>query len=229
MVVELRNVSKVYELPESGISYKVLSDISLLISPSESIAVTGPSGSGKSTLLNLMGTLDIPSSGQILLNDRLPDYSRDEDLASIRNRYIGFVFQAHHLLPQLTLLENILLPTLPLKDGKLQETANELALELLKKMGLDSRVHHRPSQLSIGECQRTAVIRALINRPQLLLADEPTGSLDQENASLLVNLLLDLQKEFGFALVMVTHSNELAARLKKVYRLSSGVLTLVTN
>jgi lipoprotein-releasing system ATP-binding protein len=224
MIAELRNISKVYEKPGSGIHQRVLDDISIQISETDTLAIIGPSGSGKSTLLNILGTLDRPSSGTLLLQDQLIDPDDSSALADIRNKYIGFVFQLHHLLPQLTLMENILLPTLPLKTGKDKQSAAARALHLIERVGLQNHLHHRPSQLSVGECQRAAVVRALVNQPKLLLADEPTGSLDAENAEQLARLLLDLRKEQNFSIVVVTHSPDLASKMNKVYRLSSGNL-----
>jgi lipoprotein-releasing system ATP-binding protein len=224
MIAELQHISKSYENPGTGASIPVLIDISLSVHKNESIAIIGPSGSGKSTLLNILGTLDQPDSGKLLLNDKSPNYIDDQELAIIRNQYIGFVFQMHHLLPQLSLFENLMLPSLPIKDKNLVHARAERAHALLAKVGLEKRLHHRPAQVSIGECQRTAVIRALINKPELILADEPTGSLDEENAIQLVQLLLDLKSEHEFSLVMVTHSSELASKMDKVFRLHSGIL-----
>ncbi|NVO18948.1 MAG: ABC transporter ATP-binding protein [Bacteroidetes bacterium] len=224
MIAELLNISKVYEKPGSGIQQRVLDDISLQITESDTLAIIGPSGSGKSTFLNILGTLDRPSSGTLLLQGQLINPDDSPSLAYIRNKCVGFVFQLHHLLPQLSLLENILLPTLPIKSLKEKQLAAERAVRLIERVGLQSHLLHNPSQLSVGECQRAAVVRALVNQPKLLLADEPTGSLDAENAEQLASLLLDLRKEQNFAIVAVTHSLELASKMDKVYKLSSGKL-----
>lgn len=221
MIAELQAVSKSYPLLET----KVLNDVSLQIPPNSSIAITGPSGSGKSTLLNILGTLDSPDSGKLILNGTHPDYIDNQLISNIRNKFIGFVFQSHHLLPQLTLLENIQLPLLPLTNSDEKQQAIERGIALMKRIGLSEKLNSRPSQASVGECQRTALVRGLVNSPKLLLADEPTGSLDSENAGNLIDLLLELQKEQGFSMVVVTHSMEIASRLQKVYQLKSGILT----
>ena len=224
MLAELQQVTKYYGLPGSDQSSRVLHEISLQIAECENIAIVGPSGSGKSTLLNILGTLDSPTSGKVLLKGISVNDMNESRLAETRNKDIGFVFQMHYLLPQLTLLENILLPLLPQKDKILQKNAHEQALQLIHRVGLSKQLHKFPSQLSGGECQRTAVVRALINKPRLLLADEPTGSLDAANASQLADLLAELNKEQGVAMVIVTHSMELAGRSDKIYRLQEGKL-----
>jgi len=225
MVAELQQVVKIYETPGSEIQAKVLDGISLTIHQGETLAITGPSGSGKSTLLNILGTFDKPTSGQVLL-DGSPVLLTNERLVSeLRNRYLGFVFQLHHLLPQLSLLENVLLPLLPNKDKSQHKAATESALHLLEKVGLKDHLHNKPSQLSVGECQRAAVVRALINHPRLLLADEPTGSLDADNAALLIQLLLELKQELEFSMVIVTHSSVLAKNMDTVYHLAGSKLT----
>jgi lipoprotein-releasing system ATP-binding protein len=226
MLAELRQITKYYEQPGSGIHNQVLDDISLQISDNERIAIVGPSGSGKSTLLNILGTLDRPTSGKVFLENQLIEQMDDNRLAEIRNTFIGFVFQMHHLLPQLTLLENVLLPFLPQKDKAILKSSTEHALHLINRVGLSKQLHQFPSQLSVGECQRTAVVRALINQPRLLLADEPTGSLDAANAEQLATLLSDLNHEQNVALVIVTHSMELAGKMDKIYQLREGKLTM---
>jgi len=225
MLAELQQITKFYEQPGSSVKNYVLQQISLQIRKNERIAIVGPSGSGKSTLLNILGTLDKPSSGKIILDGDLADQMDENRLAEIRSSFIGFVFQMHHLLPQLTLLENVMLPLLPQKDRNIIKSANQRALHLVDRVGLSSHLHKFPSQLSVGECQRTAVVRALINQPQLLLADEPTGSMDADNASQLAQLLTELNQEENVALVIVTHSSELAAKMDKIYFLHEGRLT----
>jgi lipoprotein-releasing system ATP-binding protein len=186
------------------------------------MAVVGPSGSGKSTLLNIMGTLDRPSAGRVLLEGRDLAGLPEQDLSAVRNRSIGFVFQDHHLLPQCTVLENVLIPVLAQRARA--GDAAERACSLLDRVGLGGRLDHRPGQLSGGECQRVAVVRALINQPRLLLADEPTGSLDGANAEAMTDLLAELNEEEGIALVVVTHAERLAERMRPVYRLCDGQL-----
>ncbi len=222
MLLELENVSKGYDAPAGGERSLVLRGLSLRLGEREAVAIVGPSGSGKSTLLHLMGGLDRPTSGSVRLSGR--DLARlgDEDLARVRNEEIGFVFQSHHLLPQCTAWENVLVPTLV--RGSTPE-ARARARSLLERVGLGARLHHRPGELSGGECQRVAVARALIQRPRLVLADEPTGSLDRAAAAELGRLLAEANVEEGAALVVVTHSEELARRMGRVLRLADGVLT----
>lgn len=217
MLAELQQVSKHYD-------HQVLNEISFTINRGDSIAIVGPSGSGKSTLLNILGTLDRPSSGRVLLNDEGIESLDDNKLAGIRNQFIGFVFQLHYLLPQLSLLENILLPVLPEKNRSLVKAAEQRAYRLIERVGLSNRIKHLPGQLSVGECQRAAVVRALINNPGLLLADEPTGSLDEKNAAALGTLLAELNSEEKMGMVVATHSMELARRMKVIYRLHLGRL-----
>ena len=224
MLLELTGVSRTYASPDGGSPVSVLKNVDLHLMPGEALAIIGPSGSGKSTLLNIMGALDHPSAGQVRLDGRELGSLNELELATVRNRNIGFVFQLHHLLPQCTVLENVLVPTLT--DAVALQTDATLARaeELLKWVDLTSRLTHRPGQLSGGERQRVAVVRALINRPKLLLADEPTGSLDHSAAVKLVDLLVDLNKKEGVALVLVTHSLELAHRLPRVLELREGSL-----
>ena len=224
MLLELKQVQKIYAAPDGAAPVSVLAGVNLMLSAGEAVAIVGPSGSGKSTLLNIMGTLDQPTAGQVLLAGRDVAALPENELAAIRNREIGFVFQQHHLLPQCTILENVLLPTLTAPAELQTETARQRATRLLARVGLQARLTHRPGQLSGGECQRVAVVRALINQPKLLLADEPTGSLDHVTAVNLGQLLLELNREEGVSLVLVTHSRELAARLPRVLELRDGKL-----
>jgi lipoprotein-releasing system ATP-binding protein len=226
MLAELKQITKYYERPGSFVRNLVLSEISLQIAENERIAIVGPSGSGKSTLLNILGTLDRPSSGKVILNGNLIDQMSEFQLAELRNTLIGFVFQMHHLLPQLTLFENVLLPVLPHKDKKNLVAAKERALHLIDRVGLSDHVHQYPSQLSVGECQRTALVRALINKPRLLLADEPTGALDASNADKLATLLAELNREENVAMIIVTHSMELASKMDRIYQLREGRLLI---
>jgi ABC-type lipoprotein export system ATPase subunit len=220
MLVELTHVQKNYASPFG----EVLRDINFQLAAGEAVAIVGPSGCGKSTLLNLIGALDQPTRGTIRFNGRdLAGLSANE-LAGIRNRDIGFIFQLHHLLPQCTILENVLIPTLANPSASNTAAAVQRAERLLDRVGLKPRLHYRPGQLSGGERQRTAVVRALINQPKLLLADEPTGSLDQAGAENLAQLLQELNQEERVALVVVTHSRELAGRMKRVLELRDGVM-----
>src|SRR6266540_1623277 len=226
-LLKLIDVCKRYESPTGTEAVPVLRDISLEIGRGESAAIVGPSGSGKSTLLNIIGTLDRPSSGQVLLDGKELSLLDDIQLAAVRNREIGFIFQAHHLLPQCTVLENVLVPTLANKDAALRDGAVERAKRLLEKVGLGARFTHRPGQISGGERQRVAVVRALINQPKLLLADEPTGALDRASAQGLADLLVALNKEEGVTLIVVTHALDLARRMGRVLELRDGQLVPV--
>jgi len=223
MILELRDVHKGYASPEGTGSLEVLRGIDLSVESGESLAVVGPSGSGKSTLLNLMGALDRPTAGEVRFRGERLSEMGERELARLRNREIGFVFQLHHLLPQLTVLENVLLPTLPAGRGGDPE-AHERARRLLDRVGLGERLRHRPVELSGGERQRTALVRALINRPSLLLADEPTGSLDAEASGALGDLLAELNREEAVTLIVVTHSDALARRMARRLELRSGRL-----
>lgn len=260
-ILDLENVVKQYDAPGGGAATAILRGITLSVAAGDALAIVGPSGSGKSTLLNIMGTLDRPTSGRVRLEGRdLADLG-DEQLAALRNRRIGFVFQLHHLLPQCTALENVLVPTLapgarqadvarparpavgrgaplqprpgepktrpdePAVPQEAQgESAEDRARRLLERVGLGERLDYRPGQLSGGERQRVAVARALINRPALLLADEPTGSLDRAAAEDLAELLAKLNREEGLTLVVVTHSPALASRTKRQLELRDGQL-----
>ncbi len=223
-LLKLNGVSKAYESLADGGSVDVLKGITLEIAAGESVAIVGPSGSGKSTFLNIIGTLDQPSAGSVLLEGEDLAGLDEERLAEIRNREIGWIFQSHHLLPQCTVIENVLVPTLACKDAELNKDAEARARRLLERVGLKDRVAHRPGQLSGGERQRVAVVRALINRPKLLLADEPTGALDRVSADNLGQLLVELNKEEGVTLIMVTHAPDLAARMGRSLELRDGNL-----
>lgn len=202
----------------------VLRGVSMRLGASESAAIVGPSGSGKSTLLNIIGGLDRPDEGKVVLLGQDLSQQDDDALARIRNRRIGFVFQAHYLLPQCTVLENVLIPTLVCEDRSIRDKGPERAKRLLDHVGLGGRLGHRPAQLSGGEQQRVAVVRALINCPTLILADEPTGALDHAAATALGELMVEINREEKTALVVVTHSPELAGRMNRVFKLSDGLL-----
>jgi ABC-type lipoprotein export system ATPase subunit len=223
-LLKLSRVTLCYESGGGAPSVEVLKGVSLEVARGESLAVIGPSGSGKSTLLNIIGTLDRATSGEVVLAGQ--DLSRldDKKLAEVRNRQIGFVFQSHHLLPQCTVMENVLVPTLADTSGHLATGAPERVERLLKRVGLGERMNHRPGQLSGGERQRVAVVRALINQPQLLLADEPTGALDRAAAEQLAQLLLELNREEGVTLIVVTHALDLARKMGRVLELTDGIL-----
>ena len=207
-----------------GVEKPVLRGVNLRLDAGEMAAIVGPSGSGKSTLLNIIGTLDAPDSGSLALDGTSLIGLDEKALAKVRSQKLGMVFQLHHLLPQCTVLENVLIPTLAEGPAQRKEPAETRAKRLLNRVGLGERLAHRPGQLSGGERQRVAVVRALLNEPKLLLADEPTGALDQDSATNLTDLLIELNKEEGVALLVITHSPELATKLGKTYRLDEGVL-----
>ena len=214
----VENVSKTF--PTRGQPLVVLQGVSLELEPGANLAIVGPSGSGKSTLLHLIGTLDEPSSGTIEIDGRRPHTLPELELARFRNASIGFVFQDHHLLPQYSVLENVLIPTLAFSGSGRDDEAR--ARKLLERVALAERLDHRPAELSGGERQRVAVARALINGPSLLLCDEPTGSLDAASASAVAELLFELHREVGTILIAVTHSEELAARFERRCDLREG-------
>jgi ABC-type lipoprotein export system ATPase subunit len=222
--LKLEQVSKLYDSVQDGPPVRVLDGVSIAIQQGESAAISGPSGSGKSTLLNIIGTLDAPTTGRVFLRDQNLAQLNELHLAALRNRQIGFIFQAHHLLPQCTVLENVLVPTLASSESAQRKNAPERARRLLDRVGLGGRIDHRPGQLSGGERQRVAVVRALINQPELLLADEPTGALDRAAAEELARLLIELNREERVTLILVTHAPDLAARMKRVFRLQDGRL-----
>lgn len=223
-MLEIKTLTKSFQ-SGSGVQRIILDELSLSVQDGESVAIVGPSGSGKTTLLNMLGALDRPDSGDVFL-DGEPVFSKDEkQLAQFRNQSIGFVFQLHHLLPQLNLLENILLPVVA-QQSAVDSVSRKRAEELTQKLGIAGLQNQRPGQLSGGECQRTAVARALINRPRILLADEPTGALDQQSSNQLADLLLQLNREENTSLIVVTHSMTLASKMDKIYQLENGKLQL---
>ena len=221
-LVKLENVTKTYPTP-GGEGLTVLEDVSLAVAAGESLAVVGPSGSGKSTLLNIIGTLDRPTSGRVLLDGLDLSHLADEALAAIRRGRIGFVFQLHHLLPQCTALENVLVPAMA-GGGAVSSQTEQRGRQLLERVGLADHMAYRPGHLSGGERQRVAVARALINEPTLLLADEPTGSLDRAASENLEELLVELNREEGVTLIVVTHATALAAHMARAMELRDGRL-----
>ena len=204
-----------------GQPLKVLTDVDFAMAPGESASVVGPSGSGKSTLLYILGALEPPTTGTVLLDGKNPFEMNEKMLSEFRNEKIGFVFQDHHLLPQCTVVENVLIPTLVAQENA---AFHERALDLLEQVGLSARINHRPFELSGGEKQRVAVARALIMQPQLLLCDEPTGNLDHSSTEAVTSLLLDLHKKHQNMLVVVTHNPEVATRFTQRYELTGKCL-----
>jgi len=224
-MLELVHVAKTYPSPGNEEGVCVLKDIDLKVDEGESLTIVGPSGSGKSTLLNIIGALDCPTQGRVLLGGKDLAGLDETELARIRNRQIGFVFQLHHLLPQCTVLENVLVPTLADSERPPAKELHERATNLLRRVGLKDFLLHRPGELSGGQRQRVAVVRALINKPRLLLADEPTGSLDKDASQNIGDLLIELNHSEQVTLIVVTHSLKLAERVGQVMELNNGLLT----
>lgn len=222
-MLELVNVSKLY--PFEGGSLQVLDNVSLTVEPGQSVAIMGPSGSGKTTLLNLIGGLDRPDAGKVMLNRKNLSVLRPGELARVRNTMIGFVFQLHYLLPQCTVLENVLLPTLAMPMlGMEKQHLRKRAMELLERTGISEQANRLPGQLSGGQRQRAALVRALINQPNVVLADEPTGAVDSKTAEQIMDLLLELNKNEGAALVIATHSERIARKAQRRFTLDNGAL-----
>lgn len=221
MGLAVENLDKEY--PTRSGSLVVLSGVSLALEAGEALAVMGPSGSGKSTLLNILGTLDTPTRGRVALDGVDPFALPERALAAFRNRHVGFIFQDHHLLPQCSVLENVLVPTLVAAEGD-KAGFEEEARRLLDRVGLSGRLDHRPAELSGGERQRAAIARALIRKPKLLLADEPTGNLDRKTAQGVGELLTELHRQEGAVLVVVTHSPDLARLLPRRAEMADGRL-----
>ena len=219
-LLNVENLTREFISSESGEPLRVLRGLSLEVTRGESIAIVGSSGCGKSTLLNLIGTLDEPTNGTLTFDGRDLSQLNAEELALLRNCEMGFIFQSHHLLPQCSVMENVLVPTIAHRTSSASD--EERGRRLLERVGLGERLSHRPSQLSGGERQRVAVVRALINEPQLLLADEPTGALDEDTADKLGQLLVELNREENVTLITVTHSPSLADRMDRTVKLADG-------
>ena len=222
MLLQLKNISKGYGEAGTHSFRPVLKELNLELEKGQKVAIIGPSGSGKTTLLNLIGALDTPDSGEVLFNGTNITGYTSTQLAAFRNKNLGFVFQLHHLMPQLSLWENVLLPLLP--QGRVTKEQKDWAEYLINKVGISNQRNQKPSEMSGGECQRTAVVRALINKPELILADEPTGALDEAHANALSELLVQLSEDEGVTLVTVTHSAELAEKMGTKFLLKNGKL-----
>jgi len=216
---------KVDQLSKSFDNQLILDSIFFEIEKGDTAAILGPSGSGKTTFLNIAGMLDTADSGNVYFNGQDVSYLAEKERSEFRNKHIGFIFQMHYLLPQCTVLENVLIPTLTYNSKNEKLLALSRAEYLLEKMGMIEHKHKLPGQLSGGECQRTAFVRALINQPELILADEPTGSLDEESADILANELIHLNKEFNTTLIVVTHSLRLAEKMNKTWHIHNHQLT----
>lgn len=220
IVLCAENISKIYQ--DGKLNVSVLNNLNLTVPAGQSVSIIGASGSGKSTLMHILGGLDVPTTGNIsLMGTKLNGLSQRK-LGNLRNQYLGFVYQFHHLLLEFSALENVMMPLL---IGKIpRKQAQEQAFEMLKKVGLENRVQHRPSELSGGERQRAAIARALVTRPACILADEPTGNLDRKNAHHVLEMMLELKNELGTALIVVTHDSDLADRFDRVLTMQEGCL-----
>ncbi|WP_107689006.1 lipoprotein-releasing ABC transporter ATP-binding protein LolD [Neisseria wadsworthii] len=220
VVLSCQNVSKSYN--DGALRVQVLQGLNFQVREDQSVSIIGASGSGKSTLLHILGGLDMPSSGKVELMGNDLNALNQKQLGNLRNQYLGFVYQFHHLLPEFSALENVMMPLLIGKTPKVE--AENQAAAMLERVGLKARMQHRPSELSGGERQRAAIARALVTRPKCLLADEPTGNLDRKNAQNVLDMMIDLKRELGTSLVVVTHDDELAGRFDQVMMMQEGTL-----
>ncbi|MCC4767449.1 ATP-binding cassette domain-containing protein [Methanosarcina sp. DH1] len=219
-IIELKNLTKIYK---NGMEFRALDNANLKIKKGEFVAIVGPSGSGKSTLMHMIGLLDTPSSGTLLIDGKDVTNMSDKERSEMRNRMLGFVFQYHHLLPDFTALENVIMPLLI--AGKSRKEAQEIAENLLKEVGLEDRMDHKPGELSGGQNQRVAVARALSCSPAIVLGDEPTGNLDTKTGDLIYDLLRRLNREYNQTFIVVTHNENLASKADRVIRLVDGKIT----
>ena len=217
MLINMKNLSKVYDLGE--VEVFALNGVDVTIQKNEYVSIMGPSGSGKSTLMNIIGCLDVPTDGEYILNDKKVSEMVDDELAAIRNKEIGFVFQTFYLLPRADALHNVELPLI--YNGTSRNIRKDIAKNTLEKVGLGDRMHHKPNELSGGQRQRVAVARALVNNPSIILADEPTGNLDSKTGKEIMQLLDDLHKA-GNTIILVTHEEEIAQNSKRIIRLLDG-------
>ncbi|MDW5551160.1 ABC transporter ATP-binding protein [Methanosarcina sp.] len=220
-IIELKNLTKIYK---NGMEFRALDNANLKIKKGEFVAIVGPSGSGKSTLMHLIGLLDTPSSGTLLIDRNNVTNMSDKERSEIRNRMLGFVFQYHHLLPDFTALENVMMPLLI--AGKKRKEAKETAEKLLKEVGLEDRMDHKPGELSGGQNQRVAIARALSCSPAIVLGDEPTGNLDTKTGGMIYELLRQLNKEYNQTFIVVTHNDDMALKADRIIRLVDGKITV---
>lgn len=221
-ILQAQNIAKSFKDDSESGRLEILTDVNLQIGKSEIIAIIGSSGCGKSTLLHILGGLDRPNSGTVNWNGQSIYGLKSDNLADLRNRNVGFVFQFHHLLPEFTAIENVMMPAFI--SGTPQSTAEEKASALLARLGLGGRLTHRPSQLSGGEQQRVSMARALMNEPSMILADEPTGNLDETNTESILSQLFELREDRELSIALITHERDIASRCDKVYELQNGVL-----
>lgn len=221
VLLAAKNLGKYFN--EGELRVDVLNGVNFSVEKNQSVAIIGASGSGKSTLLHLLGGLDIPDKGEVLINGKSISDLNDEQRGEMRNKYLGFIYQFHHLLPEFSALENVAMPLLIRRDDP--KTALNKAADLLERVGLADRVEHRPGELSGGERQRAAIARALVTEPACILADEPTGNLDEKTADQVFELILELNQSLGTSLIMVTHNLELSKRVDRIVELKEGILT----
>lgn len=219
-VIQCQNVGKTYD--DGSLKVEVLRNIDFQVVSGEGIGIIGASGSGKSTLLHILGGLDKPTSGEVKIQGQGLNSLSQVAIGQLRNRHLGFVYQFHHLLPEFSALENVMMPLLVARKSRAE--AQAAAAEILEKVGLGSRMTHRPGELSGGERQRAAIARALVTKPDCLLADEPTGNLDRKNATHALEMMLELKRELGTALIVVTHDEQLAKRFDRVLTMDDGSL-----
>ena len=219
-VIQCQNVGKTYD--DGSLKVEVLRNINFQVASGEGIGIIGASGSGKSTLLHILGGLDKPTSGEVKIQGQGLNSLSQVAIGQLRNRHLGFVYQFHHLLPEFSALENVMMPLLVARKSRAE--AQAAAAEILEKVGLGSRMTHRPGELSGGERQRAAIARALVTKPDCLLADEPTGNLDRKNATHALEMMLELKRELGTALIVVTHDEQLAKRFDRVLTMDDGSL-----
>ncbi|OAM16378.1 lipoprotein-releasing ABC transporter ATP-binding protein LolD [Eikenella corrodens] len=219
-VIQCQNVGKTYD--DGSLKVEVLRNIDFQVASGEGIGIIGASGSGKSTLLHILGGLDKPTSGEVKIQGQGLNSLSQVAIGQLRNRHLGFVYQFHHLLPEFSALENVMMPLLVARKSRAE--AQAAAAEILEKVGLGSRMTHRPGELSGGERQRAAIARALVTKPDCLLADEPTGNLDRKNATHALEMMLELKRELGTALIVVTHDEQLAKRFDRVLTMDDGCL-----
>jgi putative ABC transport system ATP-binding protein len=218
-VIETKDLTKIYQMGE--VEVHALCGVSVDVHQGEVISIMGPSGSGKSTLMNILGCLDRPTSGEYLLDGQLVSEMKDDQLATVRNQKVGFVFQSFNLLPRQTALSNV---ELPLRYAGISSGRRDRAREMLESVGLGDRVKHKPTELSGGQQQRVAIARALVNDPSILMADEPTGNLDSKSGREIMDLILKLNEDFGTTIIVVTHDPEIAAETQRVVRLYDGLI-----